>query len=186
MSSCPATACSSVQVKWVSKEEPWKGFEYLYLSDQDYQAAVERAGASQLPFRATAVPGGGGTAAVHWRLTDIIGSEDGVGVECLSGSAATAAAFSRGFERGFTITLVTGRTVGIGAYLARLGRRYAPTVLARVSAGTGKMRQIVHHYLRVDPWYTHTAFASSLFCGMLPGTGGMRAGLFSGLTSQLS
>lgn len=28
------------------------------------------------------------------------------------------------FREGFTITLVSGRTVGIGAYLARLGRRW--------------------------------------------------------------
>ena len=27
------------------------------------------------------------------------------------------------FTQGFTVTLVSGRTVGIGAYLARLGRR---------------------------------------------------------------
>ena len=30
---------------------------------------------------------------------------------------------SRAWREGFTITLVSGRTVGIGAYLARLGRR---------------------------------------------------------------
>lgn len=29
----------------------------------------------------------------------------------------------RAFREGFTVTLVSGRTVGIGAYLARLGRR---------------------------------------------------------------
>jgi hypothetical protein len=29
----------------------------------------------------------------------------------------------RAWREGFTITLVSGRTVGIGAYLARLGRR---------------------------------------------------------------
>lgn len=116
-----------MQVNWVSSEEPWKGFEYLYLSDNDYKDAVERSGGAQLPFRAEAVRSGTDAAVAHWRLTDIVGSEDGVGVECLSGSAATAAAFSRGFECGFTITLVTGRTVGIGAYLARLGRRYGFT-----------------------------------------------------------
>lgn len=34
-----------------------------------------------------------------------------------------AAASCRAWREGFTITLVSGRTVGIGAYLARLGRR---------------------------------------------------------------
>lgn len=31
--------------------------------------------------------------------------------------------YARAFREGFTVTLVSGRTVGIGAYLARLGRR---------------------------------------------------------------
>lgn len=46
-------------------------------------------------------------------------------MECLSGSAAIASAYARAFDDGLTITLVSGRTVGIGAYLARLGRRHA-------------------------------------------------------------
>ena len=56
-------------------------------------------------------------------LSDIVGHEDGLGVECLSGSGAIASAYSRAFREGLTMTLVSGRTVGIGAYLARLGRR---------------------------------------------------------------
>lgn len=32
-------------------------------------------------------------------------------------------AYARAFREGFTLTLVSGRSVGIGAYLARLGRR---------------------------------------------------------------
>lgn len=32
--------------------------------------------------------------------------------------------YAQAFREGFTVTLVSGRTVGIGAYLARLGRRY--------------------------------------------------------------
>lgn len=59
----------------------------------------------------------------RWALTDIVGLEDGLGVECLSGSGAIASAFSKAFREGLTITMVSGRTVGIGAYLARLGRR---------------------------------------------------------------
>ena len=36
--------------------------------------------------------------------------------------------YARAFQEGFTITLVSGRTVGIGAYLARLGRRYGTPI----------------------------------------------------------
>lgn len=59
----------------------------------------------------------------RWRVKDVIGLEDGIGVECLSGSGAIASAFCKAFREGWTATLVSGRTVGIGAYLARLGRR---------------------------------------------------------------
>ncbi len=55
-----------------------------------------------------------------------MGAEDGLGVECLSGSGAIASVYAKAFRKGFTLTLVSGRTVGIGAYLARLGRRCAP------------------------------------------------------------
>ena len=51
-----------------------------------------------------------------------MGIEDGLGVECLSGSGAIASCYSRAFREGLTITYVSSRTVGIGAYLARLGR----------------------------------------------------------------
>ena len=65
----------------------------------------------------------GATGERRWRVTDVVGAEDGLGVECLSGSGAIASAYARAFRDGFTLTLVSGRTVGIGAYLARLGRR---------------------------------------------------------------
>ena len=35
----------------------------------------------------------------------------------------TCSVYVQAFREGFTLTLVSGRTVGIGAYLARLGRR---------------------------------------------------------------
>ena len=40
-----------------------------------------------------------------------------------TGSGAIASAYSRAFADGLPITFVSGRSVGIGAYLARLGRR---------------------------------------------------------------
>ena len=35
---------------------------------------------------------------MRWRLTDVIGLEDGLGVECLSGSGAIAGAYCRAFR----------------------------------------------------------------------------------------
>lgn len=54
-------------------------------------------------------------------ITDIIGAADGIGVENLQGSGLIAGETSRAYEDIFTITLVTCRSVGIGAYLVRLG-----------------------------------------------------------------
>lgn len=57
------------------------------------------------------------------KITTIIGAEDGLGVECLKGSGLIAGATSKAYDDIFTITLVTCRSVGIGAYLVRLGQR---------------------------------------------------------------
>ncbi|KAK9805253.1 hypothetical protein WJX72_008860 [[Myrmecia] bisecta] len=106
-----------IQVEWINPDDPTKGFQYLYLSDADYQRLTQ--GTLTLKAEPVAMPSG----EPRWRLSDVVGAEDGLGVECLSGSGAIASVYARAFREGFTITLVSGRTVGIGAYLARLGRR---------------------------------------------------------------
>ncbi len=57
----------------------------------------------------------------EWRhkVTDVISRVHGV--ECLKGSGLIAGETSRAYDDIFTITLVTARSVGIGAYLVRLG-----------------------------------------------------------------
>jgi len=107
-----------LRVEWAVADDPTKGFKSLYLTDDDYQAIIARAPGA---VKATADTGPDGS--LRWTLTDVVGAEDGLGVENLSGSGAIASAYSRAFAEGFTLTLVSGRTVGIGAYLARLGRR---------------------------------------------------------------
>eukprot|EP00200_Dunaliella_tertiolecta_P012627 CAMPEP_0202373002 /NCGR_PEP_ID=MMETSP1127-20130417/4091_1 /ASSEMBLY_ACC=CAM_ASM_000462 /TAXON_ID=3047 /ORGANISM="Dunaliella tertiolecta, Strain CCMP1320" /LENGTH=2753 /DNA_ID=CAMNT_0048969731 /DNA_START=204 /DNA_END=8465 /DNA_ORIENTATION=+ len=113
-----------LQVAWNDPEDPSQGFQYLYLTEADY-AALERMAkqtGTEL-VRAVKQPGSSVEGGARWILQDVVGSEDGLGVECLSGSGAIASAFNRVFREGFSVTLVSGRTVGIGAYLARLGRR---------------------------------------------------------------
>lgn len=51
------------------------------------------------------------------------GQEDGIGVECLSGSGMIAGETSQAYNEIVTMSLVTCRSVGIGAYLVRLGQR---------------------------------------------------------------
>ena len=106
------------RVKFV-RDDPCKGFEYLYLDDAGLRQLEETApGAVQTtPFRT--VDGG-----VHHVITAIVGtSQNGLGVECLSGSGLIAGEMSRSRQSIFTTTIVSGRSVGIGAYLARLGGR---------------------------------------------------------------
>lgn len=112
-----------LQVEWTNPDEPSKGFEYLYLSPEDYNSISKRAAAAGTGPALLAQKIFTDAGEERYKITDVVGLEDGLGVECLSGSGAIASIYSKAFREGFTVTLVSGRTVGIGAYLARLGRR---------------------------------------------------------------
>lgn len=98
--------------------DPTKGFEYLYLDEEGLQT-INKAAKGSVYTKETQAEDG----TKHHVLTDIIGLQAGLGVECLSGSGLIAGETSRAREEIFTATIVTGRSVGIGAYLARLGER---------------------------------------------------------------
>ncbi|XP_045441590.1 acetyl-CoA carboxylase 2 isoform X4 [Pipistrellus kuhlii] len=103
------------QVAWVDPEDPLKGFKYLYLTPQEYTRIsslnsvhckhVEEEGESR------------------YVITDIIGKDDGLGVENLRGSGMIAGECSLAYDEIVTISMVTCRALGIGAYLVRLGQR---------------------------------------------------------------
>ncbi|CDR88886.1 acetyl-CoA carboxylase [Sporisorium scitamineum] len=106
------------KVKFVG-DDPAKGFEYIYLDDESLHAVQTKAPNSVMTKPVQAADG-----SVHNVITDIIGKpQAGLGVECLSGSGLIAGETSRAKDSIFTATIVTGRSVGIGAYLARLGER---------------------------------------------------------------
>merc|ERR1719437_417327 len=50
-------------------------------------------------------------------------TKGGIGVENLQGSGLIAGETSRAYSEIFTLSFITGRSVGIGAYLNRLGQR---------------------------------------------------------------
>ncbi|CAG8532450.1 333_t:CDS:2 [Funneliformis mosseae] len=104
-------------VAWVDKGNPSKGIKYLYLDSETYKQLQQNGRKSVI---AEEIVEEGET---RHKITDIIGSKDGLGVECLKGSGLIAGITSRAYEDIFTITLVTCRSVGIGAYLVRLGQR---------------------------------------------------------------
>nr|XP_023689140.1 acetyl-CoA carboxylase 2 isoform X4 [Paramormyrops kingsleyae] len=103
------------QVAWNDPQDPYKGFKYLYLTPQDYTRI-----SSSNSVHCQHVEEGGESRYI---ITDIIGKEEGLGVENLRGSGTIAGESSLAYDEIVTISLVTCRAIGIGAYLVRLGQR---------------------------------------------------------------
>jgi acetyl-CoA carboxylase/biotin carboxylase 1 len=137
---------SKFQVCWLDPQDPSKGFKYIYLTKDDYDQLLVAANGdmSQMPVICQeldpkeANEGNASNNANNeprYVITDIIGEEPDLGVENLMGSGLIAGETARAYNDIFTLTLVVGRTVGIGAYLVRLGQRtiqktrHAPIIL---------------------------------------------------------
>ncbi|XP_042344465.1 acetyl-CoA carboxylase isoform X2 [Plectropomus leopardus] len=103
------------QVAWIDPADPYKGFKYLYLTPQDYTRI-----SSTNAVHCHHVEEGGESRYI---ITDIIGKDEGLGVENLRGSGTIAGESSQAYEEIITISMVTCRAIGIGAYLVRLGQR---------------------------------------------------------------
>ncbi|OOF92423.1 hypothetical protein ASPCADRAFT_8702 [Aspergillus carbonarius ITEM 5010] len=104
-------------VAWNDAEKPEAGFKYLYFTPE----VKQKLDASKKKEVITELIHDEGEE--RHKITTVIGAKDGLGVECLKGSGLIAGATSKAYEDIFTITLVTCRSVGIGAYLVRLGQR---------------------------------------------------------------
>lgn len=100
------------KVSWKDPLDLTKGYDYLYLEKEDdcLKGSVK---AEKIVVK----------GEVRYKITDIIGLKDGLGVENLKGSGLIASETCMAYKDIFTITLVTCRSVGIGAYLVRLGQR---------------------------------------------------------------
>ena len=101
-------------VAWNNPESQQGGFKYLYLTPEKRQQLKETDVMTEQIFD---------EGEERHKITTIVGAKDGLGVECLRGSGLIAGATSKAYEDVFTLTLVTCRSVGIGAYLVRLGQR---------------------------------------------------------------
>ncbi|RDA90621.1 hypothetical protein CP533_2785 [Ophiocordyceps camponoti-saundersi (nom. inval.)] len=101
------------KVAWNDPDRHEAGFRYLYLDEKTRQSFKKEVVTEEISE---------GGEKRH-RIVTIVGQEDGLGVECLRGSGLIAGATSRAYDDIFTVTLVTCRSVGIGAYLVRLGQR---------------------------------------------------------------
>ena len=106
---------SSFKVNWINEEKPTEGIQFLYLEEKEYLFFKEKSAVNCVPVELN--------GRTVYKIVDLIGTQDGIGVENLKGSGMIAGETSLAYEQIFTITLVTGRTVGIGSYLTRLGQR---------------------------------------------------------------
>lgn len=109
---------SQFRAAWNEPGKPQAGFKYLYLTPETYASLSQNGHTKCVNVEEIEEDG-----EKRCRITDIIGVSDGLGVENLSGSGLIAGATARAYDDIFTITLVTCRSVGIGAYLVRLGQR---------------------------------------------------------------
>lgn len=106
-------------VAWKDPSQPTKGFDYLYLTE-DVHHQLEEAGHLNYLITERVVENG----EVRHKITTIVGAQDGLGVECLRGSALIAGATSRAYQDIFTCTLVTCRSVGMFPETALSNCRY--------------------------------------------------------------
>ena len=104
-------------VAWNDPQRPEAGFKYLYLTP-DVKRQLDGRKKKEVITELIHEDG-----EERHKITTVIGAKDGLGVECLKGSGLIAGATSKAYDDIFTITLVTCRSVGIGAYLVRLGQR---------------------------------------------------------------
>ncbi|KAJ8286073.1 hypothetical protein GJAV_G00034250 [Gymnothorax javanicus] len=124
------------QVAWVDPEDPYKGFKYLYLTPQDYTRI-----SSTNSVHCQHVEEGGESRYI---ITDIIGMEEGLGVENLRGSGTIAGETSLAYDEIVTISMVTCRAIGIGAYLVRLGQRVIQVESSHIIlTGAGALNKVL-------------------------------------------
>ncbi|XP_073965390.1 acetyl-CoA carboxylase isoform X2 [Choristoneura fumiferana] len=106
---------AAFNVAWIDAERPERGFKYLYLTPEGYSKL------GPLGSVKTQLIDDEGES--RYKITDIIGKEDGLGVECLRDAGLIAGETAQAYEDVVTISIVTCRAIGIGAYVVRLGHR---------------------------------------------------------------
>jgi len=110
-----------VRVAWEDPEDPEKGFKYIYLTPEDRMALNDKANGRDV-VKTELVNGEAGEKN-RYKVVDVIGLADDMGVENLSAAAMIAGETSQAYRDVVTMSMATARAIGIGAYLVRLGQR---------------------------------------------------------------
>ncbi|KAL1117895.1 hypothetical protein AAG570_004208 [Ranatra chinensis] len=103
------------KVAWEDPSAPDKGFKYLYLTTEDFTKVSAMNSVHAILIEDEGEP--------RYKITDIIGTEDGLGVENLRFAGMIAGETSQAYREIVTISMVSCRAIGIGSYLVRLGQR---------------------------------------------------------------
>lgn len=101
------------KIQWVDEKDPDKGFEYIYLTPADFKKVESSVRVEKIETH----------GEIRYKINDIIGKVDGIGVECLKYAGMIAGESSQAYNEIVTITMTTCRSIGIGSYLARLSQR---------------------------------------------------------------
>lgn len=134
------------QIAFKDPMKPENGFDFLYVTKADYQAKFSD---NNQVLVEPAIYNGEDV----FKITDIIGQEPDLGVENLKGSGLIAGETSTAYKEIFTMSIILGRTVGIGAYLVRLGQRTIQKVNASPIILTGY--QALNKLMGVDVYSTN-------------------------------
>ncbi|RNF18848.1 acetyl-CoA carboxylase [Trypanosoma cruzi] len=122
--------------------------EYLYLLPEDYEELM------RLGVRLSVEPRQekDGNGETRYVIRGIVGAPDEyLGVENLRGSGLVAGQMSKNYSEVPTISVVTGRSVGIGAYLNRIGRRVIQTDDAPlILTGAGALNRLLGKEVYTD------------------------------------
>ncbi|XP_049825243.1 acetyl-CoA carboxylase isoform X3 [Aethina tumida] len=103
------------KIAWEDNNEIDKGYRYLYLTPEDYAKL-----SAQNSVKAVLIEDEGES---RYKITDIVGKDDGLGVENLKYAGMIAGETSKAYREIVTISMVSCRAIGIGSYLVRLGQR---------------------------------------------------------------
>jgi len=101
------------KVAWEDESDPEKGLSGLYLTPEDYLELQSKGDV----VRAQLVNGN------QYKITDIIGIANDLGVENLAAAGMIAGETAKAYNSIVTMSMVSARAIGIGAYLVRLGQR---------------------------------------------------------------
>ncbi|XP_071044333.1 acetyl-CoA carboxylase isoform X1 [Parasteatoda tepidariorum] len=102
-------------IAWIDNENPDKGYKYLYLTPENFKKV-----SAMNSVHAVLIEDEGES---RYKITDIIGRESALGVKNLQYAGMIAGESSQAYKDVITISMVSCRSIGIGAYIVRLGQR---------------------------------------------------------------